>query len=419
MKLQQTLIAAAVLAGLAVGSDAAAANKQRYVVDLKPNSNTQHVVDVLTANGVEVVRSFAVADATSGDTIAVNVDFDALPDLAALQAQLPEVKAYGADARRYVLGLATPQADAADAPTAPALYTDRTINGETTPWGIQAVQAQDVTYKGGRKVCIIDSGYALGHPDLQTTQIDGTSRGAGPWSGDPTQEWYALGAHGTHVAGTIAARGGNGQGVVGVIPGGDADLYIVRAFDVNSQFVYATDLAGAMQDCGAAGVNVISMSLGGPFESKLENKIANQLTRDGVLLIAAAGNAGNSTHSYPASYDAVLSVASVDASLTHSSFSQHTSDVELAAPGSAVLSTVSSNGYESWDGTSMATPHVSGVAALVWSNFQQCSNWEIRDALNASAKDLGAPGWDPYLGYGLVQAKAATDYLATHPCKGH
>jgi serine protease len=420
MTFKYSLLTTAVLAGLALCADAAAANPQRFIVELKPNSDTRRAVDVLTANGVDVVRSFAVADATGGDIIAVNVDFDALPDLDALKAQLPEVQSYGADARRYLLGYATPEAADTDdtAPELQALYSDITVNGETTPWGIQAVQVEQVAYQGGRKVCIIDTGYALGHPDLQTGRVDGISRGAGPWQGDASAN-HGMHDHGTHVAGTIAGLGRNGQGVVGVIPGGDADLYIARAFNSDGHFVYASDLAGAMQDCAAAGANVVSMSLGGMFETKLDKKVVNQLTRAGVLLIAAAGNDGNSTFSYPASYDAVVSVAALDSNLQHADFSQHTSQVELAAPGVEVLSTIAeNNGYDVYDGTSMATPHVAGVAALVWSNFKQCSNWEIRDALNASAKDLGTAGWDAYYGYGLVQARAAVDYLAMHPCKG-
>lgn len=406
MNFKYSLLAAALAAGPVVATSAEAATLQRYVVELKPNADVAHVSAVLTANGVTVVRVLPFAEGTS---IAVDVDFEALPDVQALRTLLPEVATYSRDARRFLLQDAVPGTDPAPA----ALYNNTTSNGETTPYGIHAVQAAQVGYGGGRKVCIIDSGYKLGHPDLQTARVTGQDRGAGAWDGSAG----AMHDHGTHVAGTIAALGGNAKGVVGVIPNGELDLHIVRAFDAGANYIYATDLAGAMLDCGAAGANVISMSLGGGFSSKAEEKAVNKLNRDGVLLIAAAGNDGNATFSYPASYDGVVSVAAVDANLAQANFSQRTSQVELSAPGVATRSTIV-NGYGLMDGTSMATPHVSGVAALVWSNYKQCSNYEIRDALNASAKDLGTPGWDYRYGYGLVQAKAASDYLAAKGCKG-
>jgi hypothetical protein len=97
--------------------------------------------------------------------------------------------------------------------------------------------------------------------------------------------------------------------------------------------------------------------------------------------------------------------------MVRASFSQYNDQVELAAPGVAVLSTVPGNLYEAWSGTSMATPHVSGVAALVWSSDTSLTNAEVRNALQASAHDLGATGKDNYYGYGLVQAKDALDLL--------
>lgn len=135
-----------------------------------------------------------------------------------------------------------------------------------------------------------------------------------------------------------------------------------------------------------------------------------------MLHIAAAGNGGNSSLSYPASYDAVVSVAAVDSSESKASFSQYNSQVEIAGPGVGVNSTWNNGAYRSISGTSMATPHVSGVAALVWSQFPQCTAKQIRNVLNATAKDKGQAGRDTSYGHGIVQAKAAVDYLTANGC---
>ena len=410
MNIKLSLLALALGTGLAMAAaPAGAAVKQRFVVELAPGSDLAGVSGILASHGIEVVRRFEDPVAPS---LAVAVDLANPPDLQLLRSELPQVTGYYRDVERFTMAIPTP-------------IEDVEVDGEIVPWGVQAVEALDVTYGGGRKVCIIDTGYALGHPDLQTARVAGESEGAGAWDGSDGGELHY---HGSHVAGTIAALGGNGGGVVGVIPGGDLDLHIVRFFDADGGAVYASDLAGAMEDCAAAGANVVSMSLGGMFSSRVEERVAHKLDKKGVLLVAAAGN-GNSiggleargdyaTFSYPASYDGVMSVAAYDNQLERAEFSQYTSQVDIAGPGVDVLSTVTGGGYGLASGTSMATPHVSAVAALVWSNHKQCSNKEIGNALQQSAYDLGAPGRDYYSGAGLVQAKAAMEYLATHPCKG-
>ncbi|TMP39465.1 S8 family serine peptidase [Pseudoalteromonas rubra] len=288
---------------------------------------------------------------------------------------------------------------------------------ESVPYGITMVQANQVSDSsaGNKKVCIMDTGYTRGHPDLPNTGVTGND-GHGSYD---TGNWYQDGnGHGTHVAGTIAALGGNGQGVVGVNPSGQLGLHIVKVFNDQGRWAYGSDLIKAIEQCEAAGANVTSMSLGGSGSSTAERNAFAQSAQRGMLHIAAAGNGSNSSFSYPASYDAVVSVAAVDSSERVASFSQYNSQVEIAGPGVNVNSTWNNNGYKSISGTSMATPHVSGVAALVWSNFPSCSADQIRSALNATAKDKGAAGRDNYYGHGIVQAKAAYDYLTNGNCSG-
>ncbi len=285
---------------------------------------------------------------------------------------------------------------------------------QTTPYGYTMVQANQFAQSDttARKVCIIDTGYNLGHPDLPGTN-DGVT---GQANNSAVGNWYNDGnGHGTHVAGTIAAYDNN-EGVVGVYPG--VNMHIVKIFNDSGQWTYASDLIDAITQCQDAGSNVVNMSLGGGSSSATERNAMQSFTDAGMLLVAAAGNDGNSAKSYPASYDAVMSVAAVDSSENRASYSQYNDQVEIAAPGSAVQSTYPTNTYASLSGTSMATPHVAGGAALVWSYFPQCSNNQIRNALNATAKDKGSAGRDNFYGYGLMQLADAYNYLNTNGCAG-
>ncbi len=311
------------------------------------------------------------------------------------------------DAERY------PIADMQSVVSAEALaYAD--VTAQTVPYGVDMVQARDVwdanrdgvidsgaPSGAGRKVCIIDTGYQQSHEDLPDA-TGGHSQVDTDW----TVDGYG---HGTHVGGTIAAEN-NGYGVVGVTPG-TVELFVVKVFSDSGQWVTSSDLVDALNRCVAAGANVVNMSLGSNFYVANENRAFSDAFANGVLSIAAAGNRGGTGYSYPASYSSVVSVAAIDSSKTHASFSQSNNQVELAAPGVGVLSTVRPSGYQSWSGTSMATPHVAAVAALVWSANPAWSAAQIREALQASAEDLGAPGRDDSYGYGLVRARSALDWL--------
>jgi serine protease len=296
---------------------------------------------------------------------------------------------------------------------------------ESTPYGISMVQADLLSdgSTGSVTVCITDTGYDGDHEDLRSylgSNIDGDDNAG---SGNDTGNWYEDGyGHGTHVAGTISAIGGNGTGVVGVNPSDQIGLHIVKVFNDSGSWAYGSDMVTAIDQCVAGGAKVISMSLGGSGSSTTEQNAFDDAYDAGVLLIAASGNdgtsSGNDSYSYPASYDSVMSVAAIDSSSSVASWSQKNDQVEIAAPGVDVMSTLPDDSYEAWSGTSMATPHVSAVAALVWSHFPSCSNVQIRAALNATAEDLGTNGLDESYGNGLVLAKDAYDYLETNGCEG-
>lgn len=286
----------------------------------------------------------------------------------------------------------------------------RHLMAQSTPYGIPMVQANQLTQPNGsaRKVCVIDTGYNDGHPDLPMGQGIANNSQVGQWDNDGN-------GHGTHVAGTVAALA-NDEGVVGVYPG--VDVYTVKIFNDSGSWTFASDLIQGIQQCKNAGSNVVNMSLGGGGSSTAEANAMQGFVDDGMMLVAAAGNDGNSSMSYPASYSSIISVAAVDSSESRASYSQYNSQVEIAGPGSAVNSTWPVNTYRSISGTSMATPHVAGVAALVWSFFPQCTNEQIRSVLNNTAKDKGSAGRDNFYGYGIVQAKAAYDDINANGCNG-
>jgi len=294
---------------------------------------------------------------------------------------------------------------------------------EETPYGIDMV-LQDMAFwnnleepSGSIKVCVADTGYDLGHEDLpdggDVTGSDSSSNGA--WDSDGH-------GHGTHCSGTVAGLGGNNEGVVGVIPdnaGGKFQLVIGKALS-NSGSGSLSGVLEAVQSCVDDGAKVVSLSLGGGGYSKTTDEFySNLYENDGILFVAAAGNGGSSSKLYPASYPALMSVAAIDSSKNKASFSQYNDQVEISAPGVSVKSSLPNDKYASWSGTSMATPHVAGVAGLLWMHFPECKNYQIRNVLAATALDLGSTdGCDTKFGYGLVQAKSAYELLAKGNCGG-
>lgn len=215
--------------------------------------------------------------------------------------------------------------------------------GEETPYGIDLVKALDVTDANvaKMKVCIIDTGYDINHPDLPSgSNVSGDNNRSNRWDRDGN-------GHGTHVAGTIAAIGGNGIGVKGVNRNGEVRIHINRIFGDNGRPIFGSTIMAAVNACVNAGSNIISMSLGGPVRMALEEETFERAYRENnVLSIAAAGNSGNRAYSYPASYSSVMSVAAVNRNKALASFSQRNDQVDIAAPGVNVLSTkANTEGY--------------------------------------------------------------------------
>jgi subtilisin family serine protease len=289
-------------------------------------------------------------------------------------------------------------------------------HAQTTPWGIDRVFGSE-TYPfetwgsstgEGVSVAVLDSGIDNDHEDLNV--VNGYN------AIDPTQSWDDDFWHGTHVAGTIAAMD-NSYGVVGVAP--DVDLYAVKVLDgsgVGTIYNVADGIEWAsLGPDGISGtgdeVDIISMSLGGPAPSITVEEACDAAYSSGCLIVASAGNDGNppgrgDNVGYPAGYESVIAIAATDQNDRRAKFSSTGLAVEISAPGVDIISTYP-GAYAIAGGTSMACPHVSGVAALVWAANPELTNMEVRETLQQTAEDLGLPTY--HQGHGLVRADAAVD----------
>ena len=421
----------------------------------------------------------------------------------------------------------------------PVRVPDGLGGGETLPFGLAMTQADRlVDGPGDVTVCIIDSGFSIDHEDLREVDVEGVDDAVygTSWADDQC-------GHGTHVGGIIAAID-NDVGVVGV--SNALHLRSVKVFvGPSCEKTYGSDLIAALAACraGVTGRLVVSMSLGGDLPSAAEEAAFAAAANAGVLMVASAGNGGTTQVRYPAAYASVIAVGAIHQSKAHWASSQRFAEVELAAPGVGVPSTVPwstsalsvggdvyggryvlttaravasgpladggtcssagawsgkivrcrittsswvtpiqnavrggavgvvvyygsttdyndtpyltvapyvvpvpvlglsrrdaealapsigrtatldttrvtpASGYEAWNGTSMAVPYVSGIAAKIWTSAPTATPQEIRWALAATAEDLGTSGRDTSFGFGLVQGASALAKLTTGTCK--
>lgn len=300
-------------------------------------------------------------------------------------------------------------------------------------------------------VAVIDTGVLMRHPDLRNRLTDDgydfisdarrarDGDGIDPDPDDPGDSAAGRSSfHGTHVAGTVAADTNNGQGVAGVSWG--AKIMPLRVlgegggteYDILQALLYAAGLENDSKRLPRRKADIINLSLGGPGSSQASREVIRRVREAGVIIIAAAGNENTSAPSYPAAYDGVVSVSAVDIEKRLAPYSNYGSTIDVAAPGGdvtkdrngdgypdGVLSTVGgdtdgriSYSYTFYQGTSMAAPHVAGVAALMKAVWPAMGPNEFDRALSSGAivEDLGAPGRDNSYGYGLIDAYKAVVY---------
>jgi parallel beta-helix repeat protein len=271
-------------------------------------------------------------------------------------------------------------------------------------WGPRIVEADWAwnTTVGSHSilVAVVDTGIDWNHPDLAANYV---AFGYDWVNNDPCP--MDDNGHGTHVAGVIAAAINNSIGIAGLA---QVRVMAEKGLDASGSGS-ASELAKAIVHAVNQGANIISCSWGSYAESTVLHEAVRYAYEHGVLVVAAAGNDAINVKHYPAAFDEVVAVAATDEHDNPASFTDYGDWLKVAAPGVNIYSTVLDDTYAYMSGTSMAAPHVSGVAALIWSVFPNMTRDQVLAQLQYTADDLGAPGFDVYYGFGRVNARKAVE----------
>lgn len=258
---------------------------------------------------------------------------------------------------------------------------------------VDSYAAWGVTTGKGVTVAVIDTGVKANHEDLPNLRRVEVTNGNEFLSLDDAT------GHGTHVAGIIGAAMGNGKGGAGIAPG--ATILSLRVVNA-AGYIYDSALIAALRTAVKNGAQIVNISIGGTAYNAVFQKVINEAAEAGVTVVAAMGNDGTNCLNYPAGYDNVIGVVSVDPTNNRASGSSYGTWADVAAPGAAVWSTTYHGSYGPKSGTSMASPVVAGVAALYKSVHPDATPAQITARLKATATKGGSD-----LGAGIVNAAAA------------
>ena len=271
-------------------------------------------------------------------------------------------------------------------------------------WGIFAIGADRVwavTTGKGVTVAVVDSGSGP-HPDLAENLLPGRSFLNSTET--PDGDDINTSGHGSHVAGIIAAAANNGIGGSGVAP--HAKILPIRVLNQAGEGT-TSPVASGVRFAADNGAKVINLSLGGISESSILTEAIQYATEKGALVVAAAGNGGpNDAPKWPAALDLTIAVTAVDPANNPPIFDQRGDYIDIAAPGTNIVSTAKGD-YFVENGTSMAAGFVAGAAALLFAAEPRVTNAQVRDILLRTATDIGDPGRDVAFGAGLINMVAA------------
>ena len=301
---------------------------------------------------------------------------------------------------------ATPSAakELLNSPDVEVIEPDTVVTIQAQPmWGFNKIEAglvHSLKHTGaGCKVAVIDTGIDMNHPALQQVYAGGYD------FVNADNKPFDDNFHGTHCAGIIAAQVTNNAPMFGVAPG--VKLYALKVLDKDGVGHYS-NIISAIQWCVNNKINIISMSFGAERYSVAFKRACERAKEAGITLIAAAGNNGGGidTLNYPAKFGSVISVGAIDPDGKWADYSSTGKDLDVAAPGTDILSTCPNKNYFELSGTSMAAPYVTGVAALLYTSGVK-EPTQIQEKLQYTAIDAGKEGVDSYFGYGITNAYAA------------
>ncbi|MDD5309836.1 MAG: S8 family peptidase [Deltaproteobacteria bacterium] len=355
------LLAVPVAKGAAAGDKGPAFAAGEVLIKLKPGKDTE-LTRILNELGAKVLGKIARLDVSRlklprGEKVERIVE---------RLKKLPQV-AYAEP--NYLLRITGPSDDARWSE-----QWDMRRMGADQGWAVERGSS-------GVVIAIVDTGVDLDHPDLKPKLV------AGHDFVDNDDAPDDVGGHGTHCAGIAAAATGNGVGVAGVCPG--CAIMPIRVMDGSGTGAVSA-IADGVVWAADHGARVISLSLGGPYTSYAEEEAINYAWSKGAVVVAAAGNDNMQSPFYPAWFERCIAVGASDENDARADFSDYGPWVDVAAPGTAILSTVPGGGYEYKQGTSMAAPHVAGLAGLVLSRLGASgTNVEVRRIIEESCDPVG------------------------------
>lgn len=271
------------------------------------------------------------------------------------------------------------------------------------------------------RVAVLDGAGDITHADLRqnvnTSLCRDTSYGI--VSAYPT---YGFDAHGTHVGGIIAGTANNYLGIAGVASGSNNQVTELMSVNVfKGEYAYTDGIVAGLQWASQSNARVVNLSLGSYYSDSLQQTAINNVVSKGTVVVCAAGNDNTSRSSYPGDYPSTINViATTDYTNSYSnckaSFSDYGATKDISAPGVNILSTIPNGRYAFMDGTSMASPVVAGVAAMMLYANPSLSPSQVRGILEETATDLYTTGFDIYTGWGNVNAKRAVEAsMGTEP----
>jgi subtilisin len=283
-------------------------------------------------------------------------------------------------------------------------------------WDAYFTTIEDAAFGYGVTVAVLDTGIDYKHPEL-SGKVMYYINTVGPrlYKGMNLGRCADRNGHGTHVAGVITASLDN-VGVAGVAP--RVRLVAVKVLS-DSGIGFHSDIAEGIVEAVKAGVKILSMSLGGPSDFSVLRDAFYWAYQQGAIQVVVAGNSGDGDSAtnnvaYTARYSWVIAVVAIDQNYNVPNWSSGGPEVDVAAPGVNILSTYPGGRYAYMSGTSMATPHVTGVVALIQAvrsalGLRPLTPDEMYCVLTSTAKDIGPPSFDVFSGYGLVDAYAAVN----------